>query len=117
MATVSGLADNTAVIKLSKNIASSARYVKIVVTQWSGNATTYGISPYELAVFESGEEPSTEVPTTTQAPTTTAEPTTQAPHIEFTDAYRQEVKSNATGVTHYAIWAYWNAVPGAAGYK
>ena len=51
VATVSGLANNKSVIKLSKNISSNARYVKVVVTGWSDNARGYGISPYELAVF------------------------------------------------------------------
>lgn len=50
-ATVSGLDNNKAVVKLTKNIVANARYVKIVVTGWSGNAEAYGISPYELAVF------------------------------------------------------------------
>ena len=50
-ATVSGLDSNKAVVKLTKNIVANARYVKIVVTGWSGNAEAYGISPYELAVF------------------------------------------------------------------
>ena len=54
IATVSGLENNHAVIKLSKNLDADARYVKVVVTGWSGNAEAYGISPYELAVF--GEE-------------------------------------------------------------
>ena len=53
VATVSGLANNKGVIKLSKNISSNARYVKVVVTGWSDNARGYGISPYELAVFGS----------------------------------------------------------------
>ncbi len=51
VATVTGLDNNKAVIKLSKEIGVNARYVKVVVTGWSGNAEAYGISPYELAVF------------------------------------------------------------------
>lgn len=106
VASVSGLENNKAIDKLTKNIDVSARYVKIVATQLSGNASAYGISPFELAVFEAGEEPSTEAPT---------EATTEAPHIVFTKAYRQELTSG--GQTHYGIWANWEAVPGAAGYK
>ena len=51
VATVSGLPNNQKVAKLSKEIGVNARYVKVVVTGWSGNAQTYGIAPYELAVF------------------------------------------------------------------
>ncbi len=55
VATVSGLDNNKAVVKLSKNIGAEARYIKVVVTGWSGNASGYGISPYELAVFGTQE--------------------------------------------------------------
>ena len=56
VATVSGLANNKSVIKLSKEVNAQARYVKVVVTGWSDNARGYGISPYELAVFGGPKE-------------------------------------------------------------
>ncbi len=82
VATVSGLPNNAAVYRLSKDINTSARYVKIVVTEWSQNAESYGISPYELAVFGVGEEPTTEAPTETQ----TEEPSTETPTETSTEA-------------------------------
>ena len=76
VATVTDLPNNTAVYRLSKGLNAQARYIKVVVTQWSGNAETYGIAPYELAAFgtetpteptseqPSSEEPSSEEPST-----------------------------------------------------
>ena len=93
--------------QLVGNANDTFRYVRVVL---SGGGNAWGYVVNQIAVIvDDGEEH------TTEAPTTTAEPTTQAPHIEFTKAYRQE--EVIAGKTHYAIWAYWEKVPGAAGYK
>lgn len=103
-ATVSGLANNTAVYKLSKDINTSARYVKVLVTEWSQNAQDYGISPYELAVF--GAETPTE---STEAPSEspTVEPSTEAPEpgIDMNIDILSPQEHNNTEVGGYTIYS------------
>ncbi|MBR3645473.1 MAG: discoidin domain-containing protein, partial [Lachnospiraceae bacterium] len=57
VATVSGLDNNKATIKVSKFAPVDAQYVKVEVTGYSTNAAQYGISPYELAVFGGDSNP------------------------------------------------------------
>jgi hypothetical protein len=110
-ATVSGLANNTAVYKLSKDINTSARYVKVLVTEWSQNAQDYGISPYELAVF--GAETPTE---STEAPS--VEPSTEAPEpgIDMNIDILSPETDNNTAVGGYTVYSGgWANVTGKAG--
>ena len=84
VASVSGLEANKNIIVETKFDTTAAQYVKVVVTEWSSNASAYGICVYELGVFKGGETPeTTEAPeTTTEAPETTTEApetTTEAP--------------------------------------
>ena len=87
--------------QLVGNANDTFRYVRIVL---SGGGNDWGYVVNQIGVIvDDGEEHTTEAPTTVR------------PEIVFTAAYRQEIAVGNT--THYAIYANWNAVEGAAGYK
>ena len=104
VATVSGLANNKAVARLSKDLDVSARYVKVVVTEWSDNAANYGISPYELAVFGESEEPSTEAPSESPSVEPSTEAPTEEPSTETPSEYAN-LKYTRVGTTDYYVAA------------
>lgn len=97
----SGTADANNLISTVDFDEVEAQFVKVVVTEFSGNANSYGTSVYEIAVLPKAEEETTPAPTepdTTPAPT---EPdTTPAPTESDTTPVTGDKPAAPAGLAH-----------------
>ena len=97
----SGTADANNLISAVNFDEVEAQYVKVVVTEFSGNASTYGTSVYEIAVLPKAEEETTPAPTepeTTPAPTDPE--TTPAPTDPETTPVTGDKPATPAGLVH-----------------
>lgn len=110
----SGTADANNLISTVNFDEVEAQYVKVVVTEFSENASTYGTSVYEIAVLPKAEEETTPAPTetdTTPAPTETTPVTGEKPAAPAGLVHAPA--DDGTLPFHFA----WGPVEGATSYK
>ena len=108
----SGTADANNLISTVNFDETDAQYVKVVVTEFSGNASAYGTSVFELAVLPKAEE------VTTPAETTPAETTPEETDPVGDKPAAPAGLAHAPGTDGTLLFHFaWGTVEGAASYK